>query len=137
MKKSILFLIICLFVVSNMKSQTPAYYQAQGMSKANGYNIGTEQYGTASQGNTVYSWLDFNPGDYMILALSDDSDVKDVDIFVYDEYGNLVIKDADDSPVAAVAFHCDYYKRYKVVMKNYKSNDPNYASILRFYVAYK
>lgn len=89
------------------------------------------------QGESFYNYLNFTPGEYMIVASSNDADVTDIDIYVYDAYGNLLIKDADYLSVAVTTFTVSYTQTFKVVVKNYSSYTPFYASKCTFFVAWR
>lgn len=137
--KKFLFLIIASFAVClSVVAQTSAYYDVQRLCISKGYSIGLEEQGLANQGSTVYSWVNFTGGnDYIIVAMSDDSDVKDVDVFLYTESGILLKKDADESNLGMIFFSPRYNNRLKIIIKNYRSDTPNYRSTLRYFIAYR
>jgi len=74
---------------------------------------------------------------YGILAFSDDGDVQDVDIYTYYSDGTLFMKDTSNANYAALDFVCYSNTTLKIVIKNYKTNTPDYPSVCRFFVAYK
>ena len=71
-----------------------------------------------------------------IVACSNDVDVTDVDVFVYLSDGSLFMKDDDRSALAIVKFECTYSQQVKIVIKNYSSLTPNYASTIRYFIAW-
>lgn len=136
MKKFFLMLVLLISSLT-MFSQTTDYDYYKNYYRNAGWNIGLEQYGTATQGSTVYSYVNFYSGyNYKVIAMSNDRDVTDVDIYIYQSDGTLFTKDADASRLAIVTFSCSLSQQVKIVVKNYASRTPNYASTLRFFVAY-
>ena len=119
-------------------SQSQRYYELKNYYINYGYSIGLEQYANVTEGMTAYINVKFYPNtSYVIVAMSDDNDVLDVDIFTYYTSGNLFMKDNDNSSVAIVSFNCYSESSLKVVIKNYSSRTPRYASCLRYFIAYK
>ena len=117
---------------------TSDYNEVLSLLKDKGYTISTEQVADLKQGETAYHFKTFyNNLDYVIVAMSDDDDVSDVDIYLYEDNGDEYTKDTDTKNVAVVKMSPLVTREMKIVIKNYASNSPNYASKCRFVVAYK
>jgi hypothetical protein len=115
------------------------YALAKASLTSQGYTICEDKYGDLGQGQTAYFYRTYYANTtYRIVAISDDNDVRDVDIYVYYSDGTTVYtKDDDESPVSIVSF-TPYVNRYlKVVFKNYASRTPDYRSTVRLLVGYK
>lgn len=119
-------------------SQSQRYNNLKEFYRGLGYTIGIEQHGDAVQSGTVYSYLKFNSGfEYIIVAIPDDADVLDIDLFTYYDNGLVFLQDNDNTNLALVRFTCTYTSNLKIVAKNYRSITPSYASKIRYFVAYK
>lgn len=138
MKKFLLMLTLLLVSVVGF-SQSQRYYELKAFYLDRGYNIGNEQNFKCVQGSSFYSIMNFSPSSqYVVVAMSDDSDVLDVDVYLYYSDGTLFMKDTDSSNIAIISFNCtSYVNNTKIYVKNYSSRTPNYASTLRFFIAYK
>jgi hypothetical protein len=135
MKK--LLLIAALLVVSLTTFSQSNYEYYKNYCRSLGWNIGNEQYANLTQGNSAYTYMNFSSGStYKIIACSNDNDVTDVDVFVYLSDGTLFMKDTDASSIAVVTFNCTYSQQVKIVIKNYASRTPNYASRIRYFIAW-
>lgn len=134
--KRILFILTLLVASLTTFSQT-SYETYKNLYRSYGWNIGNEQYANLIQGNTAYTYLNFTSGStYSIIACSNDADVTDVDVYVYLSDGTLFMKDVDASAIAIVKFTCTYSQQVKIVIKNYSSLTPNYASTIRYFIAW-
>lgn len=134
--KKVLFILTLLVASLTTFSQT-SYETYKNLYRSYGWNIGNEQYANLIQGNTAYTYLNFTSGStYSIIACSNDADVTDVDVYVYLSDGTLFMKDVDASAIAIVKFTCTYSQQVKIVIKNYSSLTPNYASTIRYFIAW-
>ena len=135
--KKLLFILTLLVVSISTFSQT-SYEKYKNYYRSYGWYIGNEQYSNLTQGSKAYTYMNFTSGStYKIVACSNDLDVTDVDVYVYLADGTLFMKDDDTSSIAIVTFNCTYSQQVKIVIKNYSSNTPNYASTIRYFIAYK
>jgi hypothetical protein len=129
---------LCTSVLAFSQSGSSEYRQVLSLLKDKGYSISTEQVADLKQGETAYHFKTFYKNlDYVIVAMSDDDDVTDVDVYLYEEDGDEYTKDTDTKNVAVVKMSPLLTRDMKVVIKNYASNSPNYASKCRFVIAYK
>jgi len=138
--RRILILTAMLFTsaIGFAQSGSSEYRQVLALLKDKGYSISTEQVADLKQGETAYHFKTFYKNlDYVIVAMSDDDDVSDVDVYLYEEDGDEYTKDTDTKNVAVVKMSPLVTRDMKVVIKNYASSSPNYASKCRFVVAYK
>lgn len=134
--KKLLFTLTLLVVSLTTFSQTN-YEAYKTYYRSYGWNIGNEQYADLIQGNSAYTNMNFTAGStYNIVACSNDNDVTDVDVYVYYPDGTLFMKDNDSSALAIVTFNCIYSQQLKIVIKNYLSRTPMYASTIRYFIAY-
>ena len=134
--KKVLFILMLLVVSLTTFSQT-SYENYKSLYRSYCWNIGNEQYANLTQGGTAYTYMNFTSGStYSIIACSNDADVTDVDVFVYLSDGTLFMKDTDTSAIAIVKFDCTYTQQVKIVIKNYLSRTPNYASTIRYFIAW-
>lgn len=134
--KKLLFILTLLVVSLTTFSQTN-YETYKNYCRSYGWNIGNEQYANLTQGNSAYTYMNFTSGStYKIVACSNDTDVTDVDVYVYLSDGTLFMKDTDSSALAIVTFNCNYSQQVKIVIKNYASRTPLYASTIRYFIAY-
>jgi len=138
MKKTLL--LIALIASSSMlASAQTAYQKARNKIEEMGYTISKEMEVNISEGQTGYSYKTFYEGlTYIIYAMSEDNDVSDIDVYVYDTSDNEVLKrDTENDDIAVISFTPNREIEGKVVIKNYKSSDPNYESRCRYIIAYK
>lgn len=134
--KKLLFILMLLVISLSTFSQT-SYDSYKNYYRSYGWNIGNEQYANLVQGASAYTYMNFTSGStYKIFACSNDVDVTDVDVFVYLSDGTLFMQDTDDSNLAIVTFNCTYSQQVKIVIKNYASRTPSYASTIRYFIAY-
>lgn len=88
-----------------------------------GYSISTTQVANLSEGSTAYHYKTCYGGlDYAVGVFCDENGVRDMDVYVYDGDGNLLISDNDTSPLGYVTFHCNYDTTIKIVMKLYSAD---------------
>ncbi len=128
------------FLSLGVKAQSASedYKEAIAILKDKGYSISTEQYAYLKEGETAYNMKTFYANlDYVIVAMSDDDNVNDVDIYLYDDDGSEYSKDADSKSVAVLTVSPLVTREMKIVIKNYSSSTPDVTSKCRFVVAYK
>src|SRR6476660_2734973 len=65
---------------------TYEYQEVLDMLKEDGYAISTERYATLKEGQTAYYYKTFYPNhDYIIVGISNDVNVSDIDLHIYGE----------------------------------------------------
>ncbi len=103
-----------------------------------GYSISTEQYAYLSKGEKAGHTKTFYDGtQYAIVAYSENSDVKDVDIYLYDEDGSLLVKDTDSDTFAIISYTPYTTREMRAVIKNYDSYSSTKEYKCEFIIAYK
>jgi hypothetical protein len=113
------------------------YKEVISMLKADGYNISNEYYATLKEGETAYNFKTFyGYTNYIIVAISNDLNVSDLDLYVYNN-GSLYAKDDKSDEIAVTHIYTYVSKYMKVVVKNAASDTPEDESTCRFVVAYK
>jgi hypothetical protein len=128
----ICFVALCSFTQQGAYNERKAYLRSQG------YAIVDEYYSDLKQGETTYKYRSFSKdGRYVVFAMSEDTDVEDIDLYVYESNGEEYVQDNTVKRMAAVDINPLVTRELKMVVKNYKSRTPNYASRCRFLVAYK
>jgi hypothetical protein len=86
----------------------------------------------------MFNYRTFYGGtNYVIVAASDDVDVTDIDLYLYYESGNVRNKDTDTDRIAVINFTPGTDLMLKLVVMNYRSNTPTYASRCKYFIAYK
>ena len=114
------------------------YEKVRQVYRSLGYNIGLEEFANLKEGSFGYSTVNFEAGyRYEIVAVSNDIDVQDIDLYVYYPNGELFMEDTDNSNLSVVSFNCKYSQSMKVIIKNYSSLTPNFASTVRYFIAWK
>lgn len=155
MKTQFFFAFLLLMALAVAKAQpvanfSPTYYTDEDirmassyarvltMLKANGYTISQEKYSTLEEGESAYGYKEFFAGnDYKIVAISNDANVTDIDLFVYDEDESDYTSDTKASEVAIVNFHPLSTREMRIEIKNVSSDTPDDESTCRYVVAYK
>ena len=140
MKKLFLLLSGILFIATQASAQKSEYYNERVKNLKNlGYAICDEYNVKVEQGETGYAYRSFESDvSYRIVAFSDDADVSDVDLYLYDDDGELYKKDDDQEDIAIVEFQpWSGTRKFKVVVKNVKSRTPNDESYIYFLIGCK
>src|SRR3569833_128362 len=118
--RRILIITVMLFIsaMGFAQSGSSEYRQVLALLKDKGYSISTEQVADLKQGETAYHFKTFYKNlDYVIVAMSDDDDVTDVDVYLYEEDGDEYTKDTDTKNVAEVKLSRLVTRDMKVVIK--------------------
>lgn len=136
-------LILFLFIVLSIGafSQNPTkIYEIKGYLVGLGYTVDENNVWsqTLKQDENFYCFKHFSPGlNYVIFAFSEDNDVLDLDVYIYNSDGTIFKKDNDSENCALVEYVPSIDIVRKCVVKNYRSNTPYYASKCWLVVAYK
>jgi len=133
-------LIACaLMVTANQAATAQTNYETYKKTlEDQGYTIAEDKYCDLSEGQTCKTTHTFYHGnDYKVVAFSNDGNVTDIDVYLYDSDGDQVDKDVDATDLAVVNFSPAKSGEYKIVWKNYASNTPKTESRVRCFVVYK
>jgi hypothetical protein len=137
----ILLAVAIALMATKSVAQTSDYTGRIAKLQSYGYTVDLSDHHKVNcvQGGKGYAYYKFYRGySYIIVGSSDDYSVTDVDLYVYDTDGTTIVEhDADHSHLAVVSFTPRYDVILKVVIENYKSSTPKYASACRFVVAAK
>jgi hypothetical protein len=129
---SLIAITMCSYSQSNTYNERKAYLRNEG------YTIFEEFYEDLREGNLMFKDRTFyKNGTYIIFAMSEDTDVEDVDLYVYETNGDQYTSDNSVRRMAAVDINLMVSRELRIVVKNFKSRTPNYASRCRFLIAYK
>jgi len=134
--KNLLIAMLLLISISSFSQSN--YIEAKNYAISQGYTIATESHANVIQSNFMYNWRTFYSNtEYLVYASSDDIDVTDVDIYIENPNGSIFVRDNDNNRVSVVTFELYETIQLKVIVYNHASLTPNYASIIRYFVAYK
>ena len=138
MKKLLLLFSLTLGLSISMLAQGPLYKEMKALLKSEGYTISEEYYSDLAEGAFFYNTkMFYTDNHYLIVALSDDADVQDVDLYLYEEDGSEYEKDTDTDAMAVIHFEPVVGRTMKMSVKNYDSDTPNYESRCWLIVAFK
>ena len=134
-------IVLCLLIVSLhgfSQSQSQKYKEIKAILQNQGFSISVEQYADLAQGGTAHHDKEFyKDTEYVIIGMSDDDDVNDVDITLQSMSGEEYSKDTDSSSLALVRFEPSFSRKMRVIIKNYDSDTPSYKSRCRILIGYK
>lgn len=137
MKKFFLPL-MCLVLGLTGYAQSPRYLEAKALLRESGYTIYDEKTYSLKKGQKAsYTRQFYSSSEYVIVGLSDDGDVSDIDIKLYETSGELYKKDTATDAVPWVSFDPSVSRSMKIEVLNYDTSTPNYASPIRLIVAGK
>lgn len=68
-------------------------------------------------GRDRFNWITFRAGEQAVVALKGDGDT-DLDLYIYDGYGNLVAKDDDGLDLCIARWTPTYTSAYQIVVRN-------------------
>src|SRR5689334_16011655 len=136
--KTLILLALTSFCFNNGSADADKYgYIKQALEDEN-YTVVKDIYGDIAQGETVYYWKTFSANTtYAIYGFSEDNDVKDLDIEVQNDDGTTYVRDSKTDNEPVVVFTPSYTRTMKVIMKNYRSDTPDYESRCEFFIAAK
>jgi len=137
--KKLLITCVLMATVSMAATAQTNYETYKRTLENNGYTIAYDGYCDLSEGQTCKAFHTFYKGnDYKVVAFSNDGDVTDIDVYLYEKNGDDQIdKDADATDLAVVNFSPSYTRECKIVWKNYASNSPKTESRVRCFICYK
>jgi len=138
MKKTILILVVLISLFQTTHAQGEKYRVAKNYYIKKGYSIGQEWYNDLEQGQYFTKSFSFeNNAEYAVVALSEDNDVRDVDIEILTAAGDIYEKDTQVDALAIVSFTPSFTRNLTIKVLNYRSRTPDYASRVYFFVAYR
>jgi len=137
MKKYIgLTILFIMMMGSNISAQNLGA-ELKALLKEKGYSISKELFSDLAEGETAYYTKTFYAGtNYAIIAYSEEYGVSDIDIYLYDDDGSVLVKDTDSDQSALVEYSPYVSREMKVVIKNYNSESSVKEYDCRFIIAY-
>lgn len=136
--KRILFLIAICASLLSAYAQSPRTLEMRAKIRDAGYSIYEEKTYNLKKGATAsYTRTFYSSTQYAIVAISEDTDVSDIDIMLYETSGDLYKQDTEADATPIVDFAPSVTRSMKVVVKNYNTSTPNYASPVRLIIAGK
>ena len=103
-----------------------------------GFKITNELYADLAQDESTEHVATFSSDkDYILIGMSDDEDVNDVDIYLYTMDDDVFEKDTDETNVAVITFEPKFTRKMKVIVTNFDSDTPGYESRCRILIAEK
>jgi hypothetical protein len=137
MKKMFFFLALTCFA-SICFSQSAKYYETMAWFKNHGFTIASDKYCDMKAGDYCDFTKQFSKGlEYQVYAFSDDDDVNDVDLFLYDYDGSFYSSDVTYGRSAEIDLTPLFTRTMTIRFKNANSNYPNYNSRIRVVVAFR
>lgn len=137
MKKIVLTLSLilsfaCLF------AQKAEEKELKNLMKDLGYSWSETKTVALTEGEGAYYWRTFYTGnEYAILAFSEKSEVLDIDIYLYDENGDLIDNSESSEDFEIIEYDPSGSGQVKVVIKNYDSTTASTEFKCKFMVFYK
>lgn len=137
MKKIFISFAFLLLVVSSF-AQRSDEKELKSLMKDLGYSWIETKFATLDEGESAYYWRTFYSGnDYAIIAFSEKSEVKDIDIYLYDEEGALAGQSESSEDFEIIEHTPADSKQMKVVIKNYDCEPASDRYKCKFMVFYK
>ncbi len=65
--------------------------------------------------------------EYFIVAFSDDTDIKDMDLYIYNTKKRVIAKDVEYGPMGVITYKPYVTKELKIQVKNFESADAEKA----------
>lgn len=136
-KLKVLLITIIAMIPSLVNAQVVDDYELRAFIRNNGLDISIERYAYLSKGEQAYEYKTFYAGNtYAIIAYTSAYDVRDIDIYLYDDDGSLVVKDTKTDKTAVLIYRCYVTRRMRIVLENYDSRSSTTNYKCKFVVAY-
>ena len=140
MKKILLMLSITFSLTATYaRILSPTVYDAvRNYMDSRNYTVAEDRYKDMKEGESTYLYRTFVKGyTYIIYGFTDDEDVQDLDLYLYDSDGTRIKEDIETDARPVIFFTPSYTRELKIVLKNAESDTPYYASNCRFMVGFK
>lgn len=127
MKQIIIIIAAFLLSIGNISAQTSPELtlgeEVTVMMEDLGYELSTSQFAYISEGMRAYHYKTFYEGnDYAIIGFPEMDNVYDIDLYLYDESGELLMESSSEDGVEILEFTSYSSEEYKVVIENYDSD---------------
>jgi|GEM_PF-7102888 len=136
--KSIITTLLFFFAVLSANAQSGQYEGFKDFISGKGWTFENDKTMSLREGKSDYGIFKLKAGrTYKMFCMSDDPDVKDTDVWVYDSRGEkLLAKDESNEKMGIVTIDVDEDMAVKVLGKNV-SSDSNGSSRFYILIAYK
>lgn len=103
-----------------------------------GLKIRTDKTAQLKEGSSTYEFLTVQSGkSYGIIAYSEEEDVRDVDIFIYDaNTGELLERDETSRNHAILEFTAKKNQKLRIIVKNFDSKRRDTAYKCGYFIAH-
>ena len=136
--KKIYLSIFFVFSISLLFTQKSEEKDLKALMKELGYSWSETKSVKLREGESAYFWRTFYSGnDYAILAFSENSNVYDLDLHIYDKEGSLIDKSITDAGFEMIEFTQSDTKQVKIVINNYKCSPDQVVYKCKFMIFYK
>ena len=103
-----------------------------------GYSLASDDYFTIQEGEIKIKNRSFySDKEYVIIAIPTEEGVNDLDLYLYDSYGNVILKDADGDEAAMISYSSYSQRNAVLKVKNQDSNRLGYAYDAHLLIFYK
>ena len=121
LKSFLSIIIISIISLSSALSQSQNLRaELKALLRKGGYTISTEQYAMLSRGESAYHNKTFySATEYIVVVYSEEDEVKDIDVYLYDNDGSLLVKDTDANAFAIIEYSPYLSREMQIVFKNY------------------
>ena len=115
-----------------------SYAYVKSMMSQEGYTLASDDYFTITEGAIKFKNRTLYSGnEYVFIVLPLEGGVNDLDLSLYDAYGNLIKQDNDSQSVAMFSYDSWSQRNVQIKVKNYDSNSNSYPYDCRLLVYYK
>ena len=115
-----------------------SYAYVKSMMAQQGYSLASDDYFTITEGDIKFKNRTLYSGnEYVFIVLPLEGGVNDLDLSLYDGYGNLIKQDNDNQSVAMFSYDAWSQRNVQLKVKNYDSNSSTYPYDCRLLVYYK
>ena len=136
--KKIYLSLIFIFSISSLFAQKSEEKDLKALMKELGYSWSETKSVKLREGESEYLWRTFYPeNQYAILTFSENSNVYDLDLHLYDKEGSLIDKSITDTGFEMIEFTQDDTKQLKIVINNYKCSPDQVVYKCKFMIFYK
>ena len=136
--KNIYLPIVMVLIASTVFAQKTEEKEIKSLMKDLGYSWSETRSVKLMEGQSEYYWRSFFSGnEYAVLAFSEDDNVHDIDIYLYNEEGSLIYQSKASENFDIIEFSPDMAGQVKVVIKNYDSLMTDEEYKCKFMMFYK
>jgi hypothetical protein len=136
--KKIFISITLILSLASVFAQRAEEKEFKTLMKDLGYSWSETKSVALSEGESEYYWRSFFTGnEYAILTFSEESEVQDVDLYLYDDAGSLLKQSTSNGNFEIIEYSPLASIQVKVVIKNYDSTLESTKFKCKFMIFYK